>query len=421
VFSVLPGTYLEVSSSGWNEFRYWDFQDQSTLFGSIDETKRKVKDELYRSVEWRMRADVSFGAFLSGGLDSSVLVSLMSKISDKPIHTFSIGFEEKQWDESDIAKLVSARFQTEHTNVVLNGNVFLDQLENAINALDHPSGDGVNSYVVSKVTRSYGIKMAMSGLGGDEVFGGYPIFERIKKTQKSRNFIPWNWIPNTSAKFLLSKKWNGVQVDRVMHLLATKEMSNSDVFQSDRVVNGNETLSELFLNAETAHYENKLVEWRDNGKEFVYSSISEAEMKGYMSHVLLRDGDQMSMANGLEVRVPFLDHNLIELVMNIPDQFKRGVHPKQLLIDIFKDEVPMEVYNRKKQGFAFPWALWMQHDLRDFCQEGMDSLKQLGVFKNEVLDLWWKQFLSGDKKVPWNRIWHLIVLGHWIKKNEIHA
>ena len=417
VHSVMPGCYLKISRTDFSEKRYWDLNRSKAIFESVTDIRQMVRQELYRSVEWRMRADVEFGAFLSGGLDSSVIVALMSEISSQPIHTFSIGFEEKQWDESGIAQLVASKFDTRHTKVIVSSNHFLSEIENAVNALDHPSGDGVNTYVVSKITRQHGIKMAMSGLGGDELLGGYPIFNRIYSSRNWSKYLRIPWMPYTSVEKILALRWNGVQVDRISQVLRSGDLSACSMYQADRIVNGTESLSQLFLGKKRDVNQS---DWKEWGEDRIYSSISEAEMKSYMAHVLLRDSDQMSMANGLEIRVPFLDHALIEMILSLSDQNKRGQHPKQLLIDIFRDVIPPQVYERKKQGFAFPWRNWMLREINAYCQEGLEEVASRTSVDKSVLQNWWRSFNHQEKRVPWNKIWHLVVLGHWLKNNRIN-
>jgi asparagine synthase (glutamine-hydrolysing) len=418
VSALMPGHYLKCTQSCVEDISYWNFPNQHSLIASREESQQKVKQHLLRSVEWRMRSDVPFGAFLSGGLDSSVLVALMAEMSEQPVHTFSIGFEEQEWDESPIAKKVADRYHTSHTRIELRGSHFLGELENAIQSMDHPSGDGINAYVVAKATKSFGIKMAMSGLGGDEVFGGYPIFKRMKSSQNLRRFIPYSIIPLHWVRAILLMKWNGVQVDRIMEFLTAREGSDATFYQADRVVRST-TSTKALLAQDHVFNGYAFLPWSSWDKQHLYSAISIAEMSSYMTHVLLRDGDQMSMANGLEVRVPFLDHSLIEEVLMMPDEWKTGAYPKQLLIDLMGERIPNEVYQRKKQGFAFPWDQWMRGPLANYCEQGLAILNANEYFKPGVLLQEWKLFLAGSKEMPWNRLWHLVVLGHWIKNNQI--
>jgi len=153
----------------------------------------------------------------------------------------------------------------------------------------------------------------------------------------------------------------------------------------------------------------------------VLSRISIAEFGSYMQHVLLRDTDQMSMAHALEVRVPFLDHKLVEYAMNIPDYLKFPNTPKQLLVSTFADLLPHEVVNRPKMGFVLPWEHWMRGEMRIFCEARLSDLKSTGLFKAQALDSLWQKFLRKDPSVSWSRVWPLIVLSDWMHQNEIEA
>ena len=147
------------------------------------------------------------------------------------------------------------------------------------------------------------------------------------------------------------------------------------------------------------------------------SKISIAEMRTYMHSVLLRDTDQMSMAHALEVRVPFLDHRLVELLMLTADKFKLGSTPKQLLIDSFNGELPYGIVNRPKMGFVFPWEKWMKKDLKDFCWDNLNFLESQKIFKKGSVIGYAEQFYKSNPSITWSRVWPLVVLGFWIKEN----
>ena len=141
----------------------------------------------------------------------------------------------------------------------------------------------------------------------------------------------------------------------------------------------------------------------------------------HMQNVLLRDTDQMSMAHSLEVRVPFLDHSLVEFVMGVNDQMKFPSSNKKLLINSMKSWLPDELVNRPKMGFLLPWDQWMKKELKDFNLEQLRSLKDLKLLNQKELDNLWERYLRNDPRIPWSRIWSLVVLGHWMKQNGISA
>ena len=187
--AVLKVREAELRGRGQGPFveeKYWGPGRQGKVWeGGPDETRKEVRRLLRDAVERRMISDVPLGAFLSGGIDSSAVVGLMSEVSTAPVDTFSVVFEEKEYDESVYSQMIAQKFNTRHHPILLKPSDFLDALPAALQAMDHPSGDGINSYVVSEVTRNQGIKVALSGLGGDELFAGYPIFTQLPEIMKS--------------------------------------------------------------------------------------------------------------------------------------------------------------------------------------------------------------------------------------------
>ena len=167
-------------------------------------------------------------------------------------------------------------------------------------------------------------------------------------------------------------------------------------------------------------FENRTYKTKELDNEHLLSSVSIAEMETYMQNVLLRDTDQMSMASALEVRVPFMDYQLVEYVLGIPDKFKIPTSPKKLLTDSLGDLLPDEVVNRPKMGFTFPWKEWMKNELRDFCESKIYSLSKRPYFNEHEVIQRWIRFLSDDKRISWSRIWYLVVLEEWLNENNIN-
>jgi asparagine synthase (glutamine-hydrolysing) len=408
IMSLPPGHRMLVTKDGEVYIEeYWSLNNIQPLHEtSAAAAQKMVRQELERSVAWRMRADVDFGAFLSGGVDSSIVVALMAKMSPRPIKTFSIAFNEAEFDESEFSSLIALQYKTDHTRLVLSPEDFLQNIEPALKAMDHPSLDGVNSFVVSKVTRAQGIKMALSGLGGDELFGGYPIFERLCRSALWRRFLPQ--LKNIPGFSLIKKRWNVIQQEKILAMVSKGNWSNPFLYALDRSVLPN--TSPLPFDATF---------WSESPQTHLMRSLSIAEMKSYMQHVLLRDADQMSMASTLEVRVPLIDHQLVEKVIALPDALKRGEYPKQLLIDSCKDLIPESIYNRKKKGFAFPWKLWMRGPLKDFCTNYLNVIADQPQLMKLSLKTKWDGFINGDDSYPWNYFWHWIVLAYWMEENKI--
>jgi asparagine synthase (glutamine-hydrolysing) len=416
------GHYLEFGDGVEKRVKYWDAASQAAQHhpGSPDEIHQEIARLLHSSVELRMRADVPFGAFLSGGIDSSIVVGLMAGVSTQPVNTFSVTFDEKQWDESPYSSMIARRFNTRHHPIPLRASDFLNELPDALAAMDHPSGDGPNTYVVSGVTRREGVKMALSGLGGDEVFAGYPVFTRMKKLEANR------WISKTprmlrtlSARALSAMK-PSVAAEKISAMLAEDELDFVHSYPYSRRVLLDDRIRMLLSYDLPQH--NAVLDIARHAASAglpLLSRVSLAEMNSYMQHVLLRDADQMSMAHSLEVRVPFLDHRLVEYVLSVGDDMKYPHTPKKLLTDSVGDLIPREIIDRPKMGFTFPWALWMKGELRPLCVENLNYLGAMGHFRPGAVDRLWQQFLAGDPAVTWSRVWPLVVLGHWARTHEL--
>lgn len=420
---LLPGTILKFSLKSnevttdyyWNPFEKIE-QKQP---GSYDEVKQKVRELFFESVERRLVADVSFGAFLSGGIDSSAVVGAMAGVSSSTIDTFNITFSDDAFSEAPYARHIARMHNTNHHEINLKPDDFLQLLPDALAAMDHPSGDGPNTWVVSKMTKEAGITMALSGLGGDEVFGGYAIFNRMMALEKKK----WLWqLPRSLRQFAgknLATIKPGVASLKVKRLLEMKNYSFEEAFAISRQALM-DTQVEGMLNRDTLPVHNPvqwLVDQNMDSDGGVLSRVSVSELTTYMQNVLLRDSDQMSMAHALEVRVPFLDHELVEYVLSLPDNLKRPVTPKKLLVDSMPDLLPGYIVNRPKMGFVFPWRDWLKGEMYSYADERIRSISRRELFnENGVLDIW-SRFLRGDASVTFSRVWPLVVLEEWVDRS----
>lgn len=420
---LMPGHYLLADEQGIKIEKYWD------LFSGLEKAVSEkplhvIRDDIFRllanSVERRLIADVPFGAFLSGGIDSSAIVGLMSRVMGKEVRTFSIVFDDPAFTEAQYSQLVSKHFGTKHTEINLQVTDLLKFLPEALDDMDHPSGDGPNTWLVSKATREAGVSMALSGLGGDELFAGYDIFKRSVslKNKMWLNAFPAS-LRSVVGEFIRHAK-PGVGSDKMAALLKKNSISFYNAYPLGRLILDERDIRKLFpLAVEAKSVENIISEFKSVPDDFTLTRVSMSEFSTYMQNVLLRDTDQMSMAHALEIRVPFLDYKLVEYVLSVPDKYKYPYTPKKLLVDSLGDLLPPEVVNRPKMGFTFPWKTWMKNDLKNFCQENLFSLPdRAGLDKRQVEDLW-NRFLKDDKSITWSRVWHLVVLGYWLRKNNV--
>jgi asparagine synthase (glutamine-hydrolysing) len=286
--------------------------------------------------------------------------------------------------------------------------------------LDHPSGDGPNTYVVSEATRKEGVKMALSGLGGDEVFCGYHVFKRIYSLEQKKWIAATPKVLRMLAASTLQKFKPGIASEKIAALLKDENPKSALAYALSRQVWMDLSFEKMAFAKDAPNIVKDLFDHLPDSSTRILSKVSLAEMQTYMQNVLLRDTDQMSMKHALEVRVPFLDHRLVEYVLGVDDAIKYPNTPKQLLVESMEGLIPNEIVDRPKMGFTFPWKYWMQNELKDFCKKGLDQLEKLEVFKDFELNEKWNSFISGDPTITWSRMWPLVVLGHWIQKNEIH-
>jgi asparagine synthase (glutamine-hydrolysing) len=432
VNALPPGAWIVVDRRGRiSHGRYWDLLEHAAPQATdVDPaaSQRRVAELLRESVALHLVSDVPVGAFLSGGIDSSAVVGLMREAGHVP-HTFSVGFAEEAYDETRYARTVAARFQAEHTEILLREPDLLAQLPQALSAMDQPTGDGVNTFVVSRAVRAAGITVALSGLGGDELFAGYPSFARLSRT--AQFFRTWGRAPQQMRALaahtvdVLGRSSVGATKTAAM-LAGSGGLAN--LYPVTRQVlsarQRRDLLTPAWARALDGHADPyvQLLEaaYQGSPRAGVLASISYAEGRTYMHDVLLHDTDQMSMAHALEVRVPLLDHVLVEYVMGLPDEHKwpRGT-PKRLLVESLAGLLPDDVVHRPKQGFSLPFDMWMRDQLRGFCEErlGPNGLSGRDIFEPRAVRELWQAFLSRRPDATWSRLWVLVVLEDWLQRN----
>ena len=428
VFSLPAGSYMKITDNEQEIKYYWKLAEsaRTDMRGmSYEDTCAAVRYSLDASVKRRLISDVSLGVFLSGGIDSSAVVALAAKHSMSPIKTFNIDFQEQAFSEAKFADQVAQKYGTEHHRIQLDPSELIKQLPAALRAMDHPTGDGINSYVVSGAAKSQGITVALSGLGGDELFAGYPIFKQFHSLQSKKWLLSFPKFARDLAGSMMEMRNPSVASSK------TRSVLNQDRFDLEYVYPFSREVAAVGQNADmlavASRTESSVYNLVKNGVGYgnpgfslpILSHVSYAELTTYLENILLRDTDQMSMAHALEVRVPFLDHELVSMVMGIGDKHKYPHSPKKLLVDAMGEDLPDSIVNRPKMGFTFPWEVWMKNELKEFCG---DSLQKLGVrdaFNSKAINRRWEGFLKGDSKISWSRIWHLCILEAWLDENGV--
>jgi asparagine synthase (glutamine-hydrolysing) len=423
--NVLPaGTYVTISDSEVIYKDYWHAWQSKHEDVDAVVVQEGIKSRFIQSVEKRLVSDVPFGAFLSGGIDSSLIVGVMAGILDRKVSTFNVSFDESEFSESKYAREIATKYGTDHHEILLNPDAFLQSLPEALKAIDHPSGDGPNSWIVSSETKKQGITMALSGLGGDELFGGYDVFTRLPSLAEKNWILSFPKWARSMAGMGVQTIHPGVRGKKIAEILQLDYFDLEHlypIFRKSFFPNQvNELLSRNGHNNDRVQgIVREFEEYGEFGALPVLSRISMAEMGSYMRSVLLRDTDQMAMAHALEVRVPFLDHELIEYVIQVNDNLKYPHSPKKLLVDSFEGLLPSKLVNRKKMGFVLPWEHWMRGELKLFVEDRLSHLKELSEFNGTALDRLYEDFISLKPNVNWSRIWMLVALSDWLERHEV--
>jgi asparagine synthase (glutamine-hydrolysing) len=435
VFSLPPGHRMTIDFDQANPRvqpeSYWNIacggRIESERNGNAGNSVQRVRHLLEQSVRKHLIADVPVGVFLSSGIDSTALAALASKEA-AGVHTFTVAFPEKEFSEADIARRTAATFGTTHKELMLSGDEMLARLSEAVNALDQPSMDGINTYFVSWGATQAGLKVALSGLGGDEVFGGYSNFRRTANFQRFAAIggnVP-RGLRSAMAAAVAGAGGHFVSRDAAQKLAAIwngGDESLPDAFFFGRNLftpsQVTRLLREQKRNGSPAAWRSWLIETASQARALdMFGAVTCMEARSYLVNTLLRDTDSMSMAHSLEVRVPFLDQPLVEFVTHLPqaEKTRKGI-PKALLVESLSDLLPHEVVNQSKRGFTFPWAEWLRGPLKAQVEGG---LSELSPALNEALDATetksvWQDYLDG--KTSWSRPWSLYVLNEWAKKH----
>jgi asparagine synthase (glutamine-hydrolysing) len=368
---------------------------------SREEALVSIKEKVSSAIEKRLVADVPFATFLSGGVDSSIITAVAAQRLGKDLHTFTVSFDESQFSEHHIAAEVAKRYQTQHHEIRLKPQDFLDLLPEGLAATDHPSGDGLNTYVVSKYTKAEGFKMALSGIGGDEWFLGYQYFQKMAAWQQKA----WMGMFKPLSPLVPFKYRKGLEIS------AAVSKFGGAAYAYQRLLFDQASMQSLFGLPKPNLFPPQ------EKQAFSQALYSEQEWKYYTQPVLLRDSDQYSMAVGLELRAPFMDGDVVNYALALSDSLKLGQRPKDLLISAFEADLPRTVYDRKKQGFTLPWEQWMKTDLKDFCGARIQHFCQR--IDNQQLHKEWSAFLMGKSSLSWSRFWAVVSLEIWLSANEI--
>lgn len=431
VYAMLPGQYMVYSVADRSARRstYWRPARPTSEgpSGPPQQVLERMREILADSVTQHLVSDVPVGLFLSGGIDSSAIVALANGRRDGALQSFSANFSEQRFSEQRYSDLVAQRYCRRHTRIPIREDDLGEMLPGALEAMDQPTVDGINVYAISRAVRQAGIKVVLSGQGGDEIFGGYASFNyvpRILGVQSALGYLPRGLRSGMGSliDIVLRQRWTGSKLgqlarsdpDPLATYLTFRQLFSPrtrDRLLWDRrdsgVVNGVPSQVVEELRAEIAGLDS-------------FGCLSVLESRLFLANMLLRDGDFMSMAHGLEVRVPFLDHRIVEFVFGVATAMKsaRAV-PKPLLVRAMGDLLPKEIWQRPKMGFFFPWDLWLRRRLRPQIEDLLNSVpadNALGLHMANCRSVW-DRFLARAPGVTWTRAWAIYVLLSWHEHN----
>ena len=437
VSTLEAGHYAVWENGSLKDTMYWDLapHGQASTASSYlagNQTARKdLESDVYATLDQAVRmqtvSDVPVGLFLSGGIDSSSLAGILSRAGIRP-NTFSIIFREADYSEAEYSRAVARAFATEHQEIMVSQRDVLDAIPYALRAMDQPTIDGLNTFLIARQTRAAGIKVALSGLGGDELFAGYSSFRDVPRMERFDRF--WGRFPSIFQR-PLARMFSSLASDtdrnrklaslgrgrdRALHpyflarALFTPEQRNSLLASVDEgaLARANAPLQESL---------------RHTGALDPINRVSYLEARCYMLNTLLRDSDVMSMAHGLELRVPLIDHQLADKLLALPGAWKLDSNvPKPLLVGALKGALPSEIVHRKKQGFTLPFENWLRENLRPEVEGALQKVGQgpLGpLLSHDSVMQVWSDFLS--QRTSWSRVWSLYVLERWCELNSVAA
>jgi asparagine synthase (glutamine-hydrolysing) len=374
-------------------------------------------------------SDAPLGAFLSGGIDSSAIVALMSRVTNERPKTFSVVFDEAAFSEASYSRLVAKKFDAEHCEISLSEQSLLALLPSALEAMDQPTMDGINTFVISKAVKEAGVTVALSGLGGDELFAGYPSFRRaVQLNRLGAAPFAIRRFASSAGRALLNGSARGrklldmVESDCSPHAVYTL---SRQLFSPDEIRSLVPELRPLTSGLQLpTPYTSRLTPEAPCSLLHAdpINAVSWYEITGYMANTLLRDTDQMSMAHALEVRVPFVDPVVVQYALGLPGEWKMdGRYPKPLLVDVLENLLPEEVWRRAKMGFTLPFQRWMKSGLQaevDGTLSVGNDFKELGINSDRVRAMW-DTFKKNPRQEPWSRSWTLYVFNRWCNLNNV--
>ncbi len=410
--SLPPGHMLTWRDGTSVVTRYWSLPESPARRLTYPEAVETLRPVLTEAIRLRLVSDVPLGIFLSGGIDSSALLALASV--DRP-HSFTVTFDETRYSEAAFAAEVASHYGSEHHEVRISPASAASSFETALAAQDQPSADGINTYIVAKAAREAGLTVALSGLGGDELFAGYPSFRSFGRLLAAGR--AGRILPSGVERSMLGSRFNQA---RKLGAVLGGGGAVPATYAALRAMFTERQIQALLGPGLRGHpvEASGFVEGAAAGDPV--NALSRLELAHYIPSTLLRDTDSMSMAHALEVRVPYLDHEVVELLLSLPGALKlRPGRKKPLLVDVAPD-LPQAASRRPKMGFVLPFDDWFRGPLFERVGALLDGPTG-GPLDPENVRRQWRSFLRGERFTSSSRIVCLTSLVAWCQRHRVEV
>ncbi len=417
-YKLQPGQYAVLYKGSLQIFSYWQPENEidPTVLTDEKSAKKSLQELLQSSIKYCMISDVPLGVFLSGGIDSSLVTAIAQSVSTTSVKTFSIGFKEAKFNESQYASNVANHLKTDHHEFIVSEKDALGLIDDILNVYDEPYADSsaIPTMLVSQMARKH-VTVALSGDGGDELFWGYGAYFWARRLQNP--FL--KGLRKPIAKALHSFGDNRMQRGGKLFEYSNPERIKSHIFSQEQYFFSEEEVYALVKNQTAVSITEEVVS--KNRKLTAIEKQSFFDLKNYLPEELLVKTDRASMQYSLEVRVPLLDHRLVEFAINLSPKLKlNGQTGKYLLKQLLYDYVPESFFERPKWGFALPLSIWLKKELRYLPEKYLSkqTIEECNLVHYEIADNIVKEYFAG-KNYLFNKVWALILLHKWYKEKHL--
>lgn len=412
-----PGNLLVVENDGLKITgkikKYWQPEFKIDDSKSFEDFKELIRDKLKETVEAHIVSDVPVGAFLSGGIDSNAVVANMARLYPEKVKTFSIGFRNAEYNEAVLARQSAAQYGTQHTELYLEPES-ADMIDKIVEMYDEPFADSsaIPTYFVSKLAAQY-VKVVLSGDGGDEFFGGYNSYQRLKKIQHYKHLIRlgrplFSFMADIMPATMKGKRFL-FSLTKDPDLIYAYTMQ---VYEEEKEIFFHPDVWSKIKAKEAVDI--KLDHIKESESKDYLSRMMELDISTYMVDDILSKVDRASMANSLEVRVPIIDHEFFEVAAGIPFSMKiKDGWGKHIFREAVKDDIPEYIYQKSKSGFTIPINNWFKNDLSSYCAGLLDKAKNTGIINPKYINTLLDSKFTGSLI---SKVWPIIVFVKWMNK-----